>query len=57
MATIGLVFPDEETKTNEQKFEQNDAKVETGYICDVCGKVCKTAPALKSHKRAHNKGE
>jgi len=39
-------------------IEQYKEVASKGFVCDVCGKVCKTAASLKQHKtRKHKKGD
>jgi hypothetical protein len=44
----------EKAKTEKQKYEILMSKTSANiFICDVCGKPCKTHLGLYSHKKAH----
>lgn len=37
----------------ESVIKEDDAAGKSAFVCDVCGKSCKTALALAGHKRSH----
>ena len=37
-----------------EKLQKEVGEEKEEFVCDVCGKVCKSELGLKSHKRVHN---
>ena len=44
-----------EAQHEEIMAEEKAEVLEEGHVCDVCGKVCKSALGLNSHKKTHEK--
>jgi len=39
------------------QYKENGVEEEEEYICELCGKVCKTGSGLASHMKTHQKEE